>query len=171
VLVDDAPASLLMLGYDDFQSGAGLTAGINAGPHLVYRMMFRGGIRVNMQSATATTIWTSHAWCIFDDDADDQVDVNIFSASSNVFANHQIFRWSARPMVFSEIPVAQLGGADSLVRNIPINFDIKFKRPHKLHVDHAIYMVSEFSDDLTTVANSASLEGIFRCVVKPAFSR
>jgi len=119
-------------------------------------------------AASYGNVETTFAWGVFDDDADDLADTNIWQSASNLFANHTVFAWNATVRRVTEVASATIAGVQSQNNVFPIRFDLKFRKPHLLHVDHAIYLTMEFSDSLAAIANSGSLHGILRAIVEPS---
>jgi len=156
------PSEFALFDWQDFQYQ---DSPVQNGSHKLHRLVFSGGIAFSPLASAVQTENISMLWAVYLADTED-TDTQLWGTTGNVFSTHQVLKFNTRTWYNTEIEASNK--TDNVAMNIPIRFDLKFKRPLRWLPDHQIILNIQFLEDITATMGSATLTGLTRCVCQPA---
>jgi len=136
-----------------------------SGRTLVHRVQFKGGVTVLTEGTTFGSLPGGFNWIFYGPADDTDIDDEVHPAVANTpYIAHTCYRWGFRAWQVREIP--QADQKDMLLPAIPINFDVKFRRPEVLRQQQHMELSMGWSSDMTGVINSCTFSGIVRASIQ-----
>lgn len=135
------------------------------GPHKVHRITFKGSMNASFEVTSVQDGNASFLWAVYVLDGQDTA-IDLWNAANNAFANHRILKWGYHKGMPTEIPTAQR--MDNAGYGIPIQFDLRFRRPVLVPRDSEVVLACQWSADVSPVLVTNVLNGIVRASVQPA---
>jgi len=168
VAVNGDTTTFALIDYTDYDS---LWDVASAGLVKVHRLQCRGGVTWLPEGTTLARQFVAFNWGVTAIDDDDNEDEVFPDTNSSFYPDHTVLAHGLVTGLNDEIPGAQLA-QNFRPAQVPINFDLRFRRPIVLRPRGYIRLSTGFSTDVSGTINSASLYLIVRaCVQAPGVGR
>lgn len=166
VAVNGNTTNFILVETPDFDSAWDVAT---SGRTKVHRLQLRGGVTWLPEGTTLARQFVAFNWVVSAGVDDDDTETEVFpDTTASPYPDHQILAHNLVTGLNDEIPGAQLGGQNFARAQVPINIDLKFRRPIALRPRERILLSTGFSTDVSGSINSAALYLVVRaCVQAP----